>query len=101
MPNTPKVHRLNAKYVMTKVGGEAVVAPICDSTVDMGQIMSVNATGARILDCLKEGMTDIQVAESFIRQYPNAKPEIVRESVGRFIDEMVDKGILEPEDDVL
>ena len=98
MPNT-QGHRLNSKYVMTRVGGEAVVAPICDSTADMGQIMSINATGAKILDCLKQGMTDSQTADYMVKQYPDAKPEIVRTGVSRFIDEMLDKGILEPEDD--
>ncbi len=94
-------HRLAPRYIMTRVGGEAVVAPVCDSTADMGQIMSLNATGADILEAIQKGLSQQEVVNQMVASNPNTDKDVISESVAKFISQMIDMGLIElsPDDD--
>lgn len=80
---------------MTRLGGEAVVAPICDSTVDMGQIMSLNATGADVLEGIENGLAEEDIVAKMVKRNPETPEDVVRNGVKSFIDQMVEMGLVE------
>lgn len=80
---------------MTRLGGEAVVAPICDSTVDMGQIMSLNATGADVLEGIENGLCEEEIVAKMTKRNPETPEDVVRNGVKGFIDQMVEMGLVE------
>lgn len=88
-------YKLCPRFVMTRLGGEAVVAPICDSTVDMGQIMSLNATGADVLEGIENGLAEEEIVAKMTKRNPETPEDVVRNGVKSFIDQMVEMGLVE------
>lgn len=80
---------------MTRIGGEAVVAPICDSTADMGKLKALNATGADILECVQKGLTVRQIVDRLMTDYDTDDRGKVEKDVAEFIGQMVDAGYVE------
>lgn len=80
---------------MTRIGGEAVVAPICDSTADMGKLKALNATGADILECVQRGLTMGQIVDRLMADYGAGDRNQVEKDVAEFIGQMVDAGYVE------
>lgn len=88
-------YKLCPRFVMTRLGGEAVVAPICDSTVDMGQIMSLNSTGADVLEGIEKGLSEEEIVAKMAKRSPETSVDVVRDGVKGFIDQMVEMGLIE------
>lgn len=80
---------------MTRVGGEAVVAPICDSTADMGKLKALNATGADIMECVQRGLSVRQIVDRLVSDYGADDRGQVEKDVEEFIGQMVDAGYVE------
>lgn len=90
-----KSYRLRAKFVMTRIGGEAVVAPICDSTADMGKLKALNPTGADILECVQRGMDIEKIVDRLMADYGMGDRGLVEKDVTEFIGQMVAAGYVE------
>lgn len=80
---------------MTRIGGEAVVAPICDSTADMGKLKALNSTGADILECVQRGMDAKAIVNRLMADYGTEDRTQVEKDVAEFIGQMVDAGYVE------
>ncbi len=90
-----KKYRILPTFVMTRMADEAVIAPICDSTVEMGKLLSLNQTGADIMDGLRRGQSVGDIVRHILDTYDDSEAQKVEQDVEEFIREMVKRGYVE------
>lgn len=90
-----KRYRIRPTFVMTRMAEEAVIAPICDSTVEMGKLLSLNRTGADIMDGLREGLDTDDIVRHILDTYDDSDAPSVEKDVEDFIREMERRGYVE------
>lgn len=90
-----KKYRILPTFVMTRMADEAVIAPICDSTVEMGKLLSLNPTGADIMDGLRNGRSVGDIVRHILDTYDDSEAQKVEQDVEEFIREMVKRGYVE------
>lgn len=71
------------------------MAPICDSTVEMGKLLSLNPTGADIMDGLRKGLSAGDIARHILDTYDGCDATVVERDVDDFIREMERRGFVE------
>lgn len=81
---------------MSHVGAETVLAPVSDSTADMGQLVTINPTGADILDGIREGRDFGGIVNKIMMLYEVADRQSVEGDVAKFINRMTERGVVAP-----
>ncbi len=90
-----KKYRILPTFVMTRMADEAVIAPICESTVEMGKLLSLNPTGADIMDGLRNGQSVSDIVRHILDTYDDSEAQKVEQDVEDFIREMMKRGYVE------
>lgn len=83
------------RYVMARVGTEAVLAPVSASTADMSKITSVNSTGAEILDLLMAGHDFGGTVAKLVEMYGEENRKAVEDDARAFVGKMLSQGVIE------
>ena len=87
---------LTDRFVMSHVGAETVLAPVSDSTADMGQLVTINPTGADILDGIREGLDFGGIVNKIMMLYEVSDRQSVEGDVAKFINRMTERGVVAP-----
>lgn len=86
--------RLNENFVIREMAGITVLLPL---TGDFQGIMAVNPVGARILELLRDGVTEERLLfQALCREYDAPEEEIIQDAC-TFLAELRDNGILKEE----
>lgn len=86
--------RLNENFVIREMAGITVLLPL---TGDFQGIMAVNPVGARILELLRDGVTEEQpLFQALCREYDAPEEEIIQDA-SMFLSELRKNGILKDE----
>lgn len=76
------------------VAGETLIIPVRDRVGDLASIYSLNSTGSLIWKLLGSPRTVTQLAMAFAQEY-EVEPEMVRQDVADFLNEMMAVGMVE------
>lgn len=87
--------RLTDRFVTSRVGAETVIVPIVDSTAQMGKLVSLNPTSADILEGVREGLGIDGIVDKIMMLYQVTDRETVAADVEKFLDAMMQKGVIE------
>lgn len=87
---------LTDRFIMARVGDEAVLARVSASAADLGSLTALNRTGAAILDALKEGCDVGGAVERLVDRYGEESREAVERDARAFIGQMLSQGVIEP-----
>lgn len=71
-----------------------VAIPVGKNIADFRGVIKMNETAARILELLKNDISEIEIVESLVEEYEVAR-ELLSEDVHKCILELQDKGLLE------
>jgi hypothetical protein len=76
------------------VAGETLIIPVRDKVRDLASIYNLNSTGSLIWKLLGSPRTVTQLAIAFAQEF-EVEPEMVRQDVADFLNEMVAVGMVE------
>jgi len=76
------------------VAGETLIIPVRDRVGDLASIYSLNSTGSLIWKLLGSPRTVTQLAMAFAQEY-EVEPEMVRQDIADFLNEMMAVGMVE------
>lgn len=82
------------KVVVRKVGNEMVIVPLVNSVADMTRVLTLNETGAAIIEALDGQRTISQVEEQLISVF-DVQSDILAADLQNFILDAIAKGIIE------
>jgi sulfur transfer complex TusBCD TusB component (DsrH family) len=82
------------KVVVRKVGNEMVIVPLVNSVADMTRVLTLNETGAAIIEALDGQRTISQVEEQLISVF-DVESDILAADLQNFILDALAKGIIE------
>lgn len=82
------------KVVVRKVGNEMVIVPLVNSVADMTRVLTLNETGAAIIEALDGQRTISQVEEQLISVF-DVQSDILAADLQNFILDALAKGIIE------
>ncbi len=82
------------KVVVRKVGNEMVIVPLVNSVADMTRVLTLNETGAAIIEALDGQRTISQVEEQLISVF-DVESDILAADLQNFINDALSKGIIE------
>lgn len=82
------------KVVVRKVGNEMVIVPLVNSVADMTKVLTLNETGAAIIEVLDGQHTISQVEEQLISVF-DVESDILAADLQNFILDALAKGIIE------
>jgi sulfur transfer complex TusBCD TusB component (DsrH family) len=82
------------KVVVRKVGNEMVIVPLVNSVADMTKVLTLNETGAAIIEALDGQRTISQVEEQLISVF-DVQSDILAADLQNFINDALSKGIIE------
>jgi hypothetical protein len=80
--------------IAREVAGETLIIPVRDRVGDLPSIYSLNSTASLIWKLLESSRTLTQLAMAFAQEY-EVEPEMVREDVADFLNEMMAVGMVE------
>ncbi len=84
----------NDTFVTRKVGDEMVLMPLVNSVADMTRVITLNETGAAILEALDGKNTLNQVVTQLFESYDVDKEQLKADII-HFIDEAIEKQLIE------
>jgi sulfur transfer complex TusBCD TusB component (DsrH family) len=82
------------KVVVRKVGNEMVIVPLVNSVADMTRVLTLNETGAAIIEALDGQRTISQVEAQLISVF-DVQSDILAADLQNFILDALAKGIIE------
>lgn len=82
------------KVVVRKVGNEMVIVPLVNSVADMTKVLTLNETGAAIIEALDGQRTISQVEAQLISVF-DVQSDILAADLQNFILDALAKGIIE------
>ena len=82
------------KVVVRKVGNEMVIVPLVNSVADMTRVLTLNETGAAIIEALDGQRTISQVEAQLISVF-DVQSDILAADLQNFINDALSKGIIE------
>ena len=82
------------KVVVRKVGNEMVIVPLVNSVADMTKVLTLNETGAAIIEALDGQRTISQVEAQLISVF-DVQSDILAADLQNFINDALSKGIIE------
>lgn len=82
------------KVVVRKVGNEMVIVPLVNSVADMTRVLTLNETGAAIIEALDGQHTISQVEVQLISVF-DVESDILAADLQNFILDALAKGIIE------
>jgi len=82
------------KVVVRKVGNEMVIVPLVNSVADMTRVLTLNETGAAIIEALDGQRTISQVEAQLISVF-DVESDILAADLQSFILDALAKGIIE------
>lgn len=89
------VFRLKSdNFVTRKVGDEMVLVPLVKSVADMTRVITLNETGAAILELLDGEMTLNQVSTKLFESF-DVEMSVLQGDLEKFISEAIEKEIIE------
>lgn len=80
--------------MVRKVGNEMVIVPLVNSVADMTKVLTLNETGAAIIEVLDGQHTISQVEEQLISVF-DVESDILAADLQNFILDALAKGIIE------
>lgn len=82
------------RVVTRRVGNEMVIVPLVNSVADMTKVLTLNETGAAIIEALDGQHTINQVEEQLISVF-DVQSDILAADLQNFINDALSKGIIE------
>jgi hypothetical protein len=82
------------------VAGETLIIPVPNKVRDLALVYSLNSSGSLIWKLLGSPRTVTQLAIAFAKEF-EVEPEMVRQDVADFLNEMVEVGMVEPSTSVM
>lgn len=82
------------KVVVRKVGNEMVIVPLVNSVADMTRVLTLNETGAAVIEALDGQRTISQVEAQLISVF-DVESDILAADLQNFILDALAKGIIE------
>lgn len=80
-------------FILKNIAANYVVVPVAEGNVNFNSMITTNDTGAFLWELLEKGATKEELIESVLKEY-DAEKDIVAADVEKFIDKLIDKGIL-------
>lgn len=93
MQNTSQ-YRRNPNFIFRRIVDETVLVPIHKDVSDMSCIYTLNEIGAFIWEQLDQPRTQMYLQNAITQAY-DADPEVIRQDLTQFLDEMTGIGALQ------
>ncbi len=88
------VFKLTPNIVVTQVADEAIVAPVSESIAQMDRLISLNRTGADIVEGVRQGKSVGQIVDQLTEAYEVDNRDEVLADVRKFLATLEEKGLV-------
>lgn len=85
--------KIKEGFLLRKVGESFVVIPVGGNSVDFSNVITLNATGAFVWQCLEQAMPRNEIIDAMIKEFAVDK-SIAERDIDIFIDRLEENDLL-------
>ena len=89
--------KITREYILREIAGDYIIIPTGKTVVDFNGLITLNEVGVSLWKMLQNEVTFDDLLQGILDEY-DVEPAVAREDIQEFLDQLVNRGIIEAEE---
>lgn len=89
--------RITKEFVLREIAGDYIIIPTGKTVFDFNGLITLNEVGVSLWKMLQNKVTFDDLLQGVLDEY-DVEPAVAREDIQEFLDQLVNRGIIEAEE---
>ena len=89
--------RITKEFVLREIAGDYIIIPTGKTVFDFNGLITLNEVGVSLWKMLQNEVTFDDLLQGILDEY-DVEPAVAREDIQEFLDQLVNRGIMEAEE---
>ena len=89
--------RITKEFVLREIAGDYIIIPTGKTVLDFNGLITLNEVGVSLWKMLQNEVTFDDLLQGILDEY-DVEPAVAREDIQEFLDQLVNRGIIEAEE---
>ena len=89
--------RITKEFVLREIAGDYIIIPTGKTVFDFNGLITLNEVGVSLWKMLQNEVTFDDLLQGVLDEY-DVEPAVAREDIQEFLDQLVNRGIIEAEE---
>ena len=89
--------RITKEFVLREIAGDYIIIPTGKTVFDFNGLITLNEVGVSLWKMLQNEVTFDELLQGILDEY-DVEPDAAREDIQEFLDQLVNRGIIEAEE---
>ena len=89
--------RITKEFVLREIAGDYIIIPTGKTVLDFNGLITLNEVGVSLWKMLQNEVTFDDLLQGVLDEY-DVEPAVAREDIQEFLDQLVNRGIIEAEE---
>lgn len=89
--------RITKEFVLREIAGDYIIIPTGKTVFDFNGLITLNEVGVSLWKMLQNEVTFDDLLQGVLDEY-DVEPAVAREDIQEFLDQLVNRGIMEAEE---
>ena len=89
--------RITKEYILREIAGDYIIIPTGKTVLDFNGLITLNEVGVSLWKMLQNEVTFDDLLQGVLDEY-DVEPAVAREDIQEFLDQLVNRGIIEAEE---
>ena len=89
--------KITREYILREIAGDYIIIPTGKTVLDFNGLITLNEVGVSLWKMLQNEVTFDELVQGVLDEY-DVEPAVAREDIQEFLDQLVNRGIIEAEE---
>ena len=89
--------KITREYILREIAGDYIIIPTGKTVLDFNGLITLNEVGVSLWKMLQNEVTFDDLLQGILDEY-DVEPAVAREDIQEFLDQLVNRGIMEAEE---
>ena len=89
--------KITREYILREIAGDYIIIPTGKTVLDFNGLITLNEVGVSLWKMLQNEVTFDDLLQGVLDEY-DVEPAVAREDIQEFLDQLVNRGIMEAEE---
>ena len=89
--------KITREYILREIAGDYIIIPTGKTVLDFNGLITLNEVGVSLWKMLQNEVTFDDLLQGILDEY-DVEPAVAREDIQEFLDQLVNRGIIEAEE---
>ena len=89
--------KITREYILREIAGDYIIIPTGKTVLDFNGLITLNEVGVSLWKMLQNEVTFDDLLQGVLDEY-DVEPAVAREDIQEFLDQLVNRGIIEAEE---